>query len=142
MGVESNCKEIIRQLASFSDTLETGIVPFLEKAGAMAVGIAKTSKTYRDKTGNLTASIGYGVVKDGHILCSGGFGSGEGGEAGRRYLEQKSSEIGDGIVDVIIVAGMEYASYVERSGYVVLDGSRLRLETIVNDLLSKMKIKL
>lgn len=142
MGVASNCKSIQRELSSFSERLGSEVVPLLDKAGVMSVEIAKRSKTYCDKTGNLTSSIGYGVVKDGKIVCIGGFGSGEGGEAGKRYLAQQSSEIGAGQVGLILVAGMYYATYVERIGYVVLDGARLRLETIVNELLSKINIAL
>ena len=86
MGVKSNCKDVVRLLSVFPERLGRNIVPLLDKAGAIAVDKAKSSKTYKDQTGNLTASIGYGVVVGGQVVSSGGFGSGEGGSQGRAML--------------------------------------------------------
>ncbi len=142
MGVTSNCKDVIKLLSVFPERIEENIVPLLEEAGMRAVERARASKTYQDQTGNLTSSIGYGVVKSGQVIQSGGFGDGEGGARGRAALEDHAAEIGKGKYGLIIVAGMEYASYVERTGHVVLDGARLNLDSIVNEVLSQMKITL
>ena len=142
MGVKSNCKEVIRLLSVFPEKIEENIVPLLEEAGERAVERARASKTYQDQTGNLTASIGYGVIKGGQIIISGGFGNGKGGARGRAALEEHAAEIGRNKYGLIIVAGMDYASYVERTGHVVLDGERLSLDRIVNEVLSQMKITL
>ncbi len=142
MGVKHNCKEVIKLLSAFPEKIERNLLPVLDQAGERAVEIAKASKTYKDQTGNLTASIGYGVVVGGQVVSSGGFGSGEGGDTGRAVLAERATAIGRGQYGLIIVAGMEYASYVERTGHVVLDGAKLSLEDIVNELLSQMHIVL
>lgn len=142
MGVKSNCKDVVRLLSVFPERLERNIVPLLDKAGAIAVDKAKSSKTYKDQTGNLTASIGYGVVVGGQVVSSGGFGSGEGGSQGRATLQERAAAIGKGSYGLILVAGMKYATYVERSGHVVLDGAILNIDKIVNGVLSQINIDL
>lgn len=142
MGVTSNCKDVIRLLSAFPERLNNAIIPLLDKAGAAATDIAKSSKTYKDQTGNLTASIGYGVIVGGQVVRSGGFGSGNGGVQGRAYLQKIAATIEAGQYGLIIVAGMDYATYVERTGHVVLDSARLNLEKIVHEVLSQMHIVL
>ena len=107
-----------------------------------AVERARASKTYQDQTGNLTASIGYGVIKSGQIISSGGFGGGEGGARGRAALETHAAEIGRGKYGLIIVAGMEYASYVEkRDNKTVLAQGEVEARRLVEQMIRELNQK-
>lgn len=110
----------------------------MASAGERAVSLCKSSKTYKDVSHDLTNSIGYGVVKNGQLVRVGGFGGGNGGSQGIRVLTEASGRISDGL---IIVAGMEYALYVERKGYVVLDGGTLDIDKDIADELRNVWIK-
>ena len=93
-------------------------------------------ETYADQTGNLRSSIGYVIFYDGEKVAGGGFGGGalfansegvkgsgvQGGKTGNEISEKIAAKYSKGFV-VVIVAGMEYATYVEAKGYDVLTGS-------------------
>ena len=128
--VESEVKGVIESVKDI--TIEA-----MAEAGERAVSLCKSTKTYKDKTGNLTASIGFGVVKDGNLVRVGGFGGGKGGSQGMAVLERARSGVHDGL---IIVAGMEYALYVERKGYVVLDGGTLHVDKDIASILRNVRL--
>ena len=83
-----------------------------------------------DKSGNLRSSIGYIIVVDGKIVNKGGFeairpGSEEGGRKGYSFASQLAPQYPKGFA-LIVVAGMEYASYVEKvDSKTVLAGGEL-----------------
>lgn len=84
---------------------------------------ARTNKGYQDRTGNLKASIGYVIIKDRKPLYWSDNGGGtEGDEARNNALDDAldNSEIPAEGVCMVMVAGMEYAEYVEALGYNVL----------------------
>ncbi len=72
-------------------------------------------ESWMDQTGNLRSSIGYGIVQDGKLV-RGKFEQVKDGVKGKAegpsYLQQLASEIPTGMA-LIIVAGMDYAAYVE-----------------------------
>jgi hypothetical protein len=77
-------------------------------------------RRYEDQTGNLTSSIGFVVVDNGTIVTEYGFEpikptATEGPAEGRSYAAQLVANYSQGIV-AIIVAGMNYAAYVEKRG--------------------------
>lgn len=141
MGITHNIPQAIRELRQASARYEQEVVKVLIKAGEQATGIARQTRTYEDQKGNLTASIGYGVVNNGRLVYVGGFDdSHEGGTIGRQALQQTASEIGRVPYAVILVAGMEYATYVNRKGFAVLDGAQTRIDKIVQNLLTQIKV--
>lgn len=94
----------------------------LQLACIDTVAEARSLDTYKDRTGNLRASIGYKIrdLYDSQNDTS-NFGSGEGGEKG----EQTANEALEGngaTVAAVVVAGMPYALYVENRGYDVITG--------------------
>ena len=99
------------------------VVSLLTQMGEELVARARETRTYADVTGRLSASIGYGIVSDGVLVRTGGFLGGEGESAGLAVLEEVSSSVPSGTTALVLVAGMDYALYVERSGRVVLDGA-------------------
>ena len=139
MGIAVNgLSELAAKLRAMPQKVEAQVIAIFSKAGKMAVDEARATKTYQDRTYALTASFGYGVVKDGIIVESGGFGSGEGGESGRAYLQELASDVSG--LGLIVVAGRDYAVYVERHGFVVLDGGTLGLESEIVEMLNEIDI--
>lgn len=122
-----------------------------------AVVKAKSTDTYKDRTNNLRSSIGFVLYYNGELVheyfASSGTGSGGGGnvsfstkggkdvsftaKAGdssgseginkaKSLAEEVASRHQDGFV-AVIVAGMQYALYVEAMGLDVLTGSTLQI---------------
>lgn len=91
---------------------------------------AKSDGGFDDQTGNLRSSIGFIVVYDGKIvhenfaLSDDGTERHEGLQRGRSFANKVGEESPVGYA-LILVAGMEYASFVEAKGYDVITGSTL-----------------
>ena len=99
------------------------LVRRLERIGIKAVSFARdrgAEESWYDRTGNLRSSIGYVVVSDGAVTSKYGFtavsgpdgGGGEGASEGERFAVRLASEHPTGYA-LIIVAGMDYAVFVE-----------------------------
>ena len=135
MGMTCDISGAVRLINSMPDRARMKAVDFLAEVGDRFCEVARATKTYNDVTGRLTASIGWGVAVGGQIVREGGFGSGEGGDEGREALRRAAAEVVSDFPTLIAVAGMRYALYVERSGYAVLDGARVRMDDIVQSLI-------
>lgn len=95
--------------------------------GNESVNFARTKERsrYTDRSGNLTSSIGYSVHIDGQLAGVSSFEPIlEGTEGSLKGRELAETSPGDGI-SLSLVAGMEYASYVEKMGKDVLDSASL-----------------
>lgn len=96
-----------------------------------------------DQTGNLRSSIGYVVVYDGQIVNTTGFNQVKKGSDGKRegrelaeYLAKKQRK---GYA-LIVVAGMNYAAYVEAmENKVVLASSELLAERELPNMLRQLR---
>ncbi|MCJ8153245.1 hypothetical protein MKJ01_05650 [Chryseobacterium sp. SSA4.19] len=124
MGIEPrfNMRDIDSYLKGKVNMLDGLMIRNLNFLGMECVNLAKSLDTYTDRTGNLRNSIGYIVLKHGNIISS-MF------EAGTRGPEFDSQEMpGERVGEIfakeiakdfkvgyalIVVAGMEYASYIE-----------------------------
>ncbi|KUJ56448.1 hypothetical protein AR686_07755 [Chryseobacterium aquaticum subsp. greenlandense] len=124
MGIEPrfNMSDINSYLQKRLDTLDGLMLRNLNYLGMECVNLAKSLDTYTDRTGNLRNSIGYVVVKHGNVVSS-VFEEGSRGPdynsqetpgevVGEAFAKSLAKEFGNGYA-VIVVAGMEYASYVE-----------------------------
>ena len=141
MGMSCDISGAVRLLNSLPERARMKAVDFLAAAGDRFCEVARATKTYNDVTGRLTASIGWGVAVGGQIVREGGFGSGEGGDEGRKSLYDAAQMLSNATTPTLIVtAGMCYAMYVERSGYAVLDGARVRMDDIVQSLISTLEL--
>lgn len=141
MPIKSDLSGVLKQLKELPSKLDHQLIGLLIQAGETAVSQARSSKTYQDQTGNLTASIGYGVFKGNTLIASGGFDYGkEGGNVGAMALLEKLPNLGSSGLGLVVVAGMDYATYVERTGHVVLDNARLNMSGVISNLLSQLKL--
>lgn len=97
----------------------TVVVRRLNRIGLQAVTRVRARSgedSWFDQTGNLRSSIGYCICENGKVTNSSGFKKvkqgNEGVIEGQKYLEQIAAKYPTDYV-LIIVAGMEYAVYVE-----------------------------
>lgn len=121
----------------FADNVVENIIQkvinaFLE-LGERCVAQARDKGSYQDRTGNLRNSIGYVVLRDGVKVG----GSNPIRQEGKKFLEELSWKYRNGIV-LIIVAGMNYATYVEARNYDVLTSAELLAERLVPKLLKDL----
>jgi hypothetical protein len=100
---------------------------------------------YHDETGNLRSSIGFAVVNKSEIAKKDFTPSSDGSDkaTGVKTGEDYASKIAEEDINklaLIVVAGMDYAGYVEALGYDVITGSTLgvgkKFEKDLNEALS------
>ena len=127
------------QVKAFQERLEKATVFQLQYLGEELAKYAKDNHTYTDQTGNLTNSIGYAVVKQGKIVTYGGeIQPGEGAEEGLKVAQQMAAKLTNSF-SLIIVAGMNYAAYVEAKGYDVILPAQLKAMSDFPQTIQRLK---
>ncbi|KAA6300982.1 MAG: hypothetical protein EZS26_002874 [Candidatus Ordinivivax streblomastigis] len=99
-----------------------------KEACIKTVARAKQTNACQDQTGALRSSIGYVLYHNGVEIAhsfesTGGEKGEEGAQTGLAFARKKASEAGDKTIVAIVVAGMDYAIYMESKGRDVLTGS-------------------
>lgn len=137
---EKDIRNFIRKkIEVIEDVVKDQLVDVAEQF----VADARTVNTYTDRTSNLRGSIGYTIVKDGEEI----FGNFEGvivqtGNATARALvSEVQADYPKGFA-LIVVAGMQYASYVEAKGFDVLTGSSQTAEVSLERQFDRLKQQL
>ena len=107
--------KVKQQVKGGVNTIESAFKEMGDRA--LAYCLSRSQETsWHNRTGNLRSSIGYIIFKNGLKVGESGFelvGSGiKGVSEGRRFAESLKSEFPKGFA-LVIVAGMEYAAYVE-----------------------------
>ena len=116
--------------------------------GSLCINEAREHGDYNNPTGNLRSSIGYEVVVDGQVYEKAIVEMTKNGTEGRKeaeaFLSSLASEHKTGIC-LIVVAGMNYASYVEhgtkRNNYTprnVLTSAKLLADRLVPQMLEQL----
>lgn len=109
--------------------------------GEQVLNQARSTNSYKDQTGNLRSSIGYVVAVDGEVVQSSSFevvkDGADGSRDGKSYAIDLVKQFPEGIV-LIVVAGMNYASYVSAKGYDVLDSSEVLADRLVPEILKQL----
>lgn len=117
---------------------EKSIIETLNFVGIQCVNNAKDISigNYIDQTGNLRSSIGYAIIQNGVVVNQSRFEQVKDGKEGKKEgAELLSDLIGkntQGIV-LIVVAGMNYAAYVETNRNVITSA-----ELLAEDLVPKL----
>ena len=152
MGVTANID--IRQIR---DQLEREVrknihrvIASLQYVGETVVNEIRTShiSDWNDRTGNLRSSVGYILSVDGQPMNMSGFervdgpdrekSTEDGSESGRAYAQSLCSLYPKGIA-LIVVAGMEYAAYVEAmENKVVLAQGEIEARKLVSEMLQEL----
>ncbi len=127
-------------IQSQTQAYEEEVIKALHYQGDEFVDDALENRTFDDRTGNLAASIGYMILKDGQEIGSRFDGeTSEGVNNAKRIAAEVAANHNRGFV-LIGVAGMSYAAAVESMGYDVITGSAPKSKDI-KDLLGAIKIK-
>lgn len=121
------------------------IIDALIYVGLECIREARLNRRYTDQTGNLRSSIGFCVLYNGKIMKKSNFEAvkstaKEGSKAGSDFLKSVIAENSRGIV-LIVVAGMNYAKYVEAIGLNVLDSSEILAKKLVPQILRDLGLK-
>lgn len=115
---------------------EKSIIKTLNFVGITCINEARTNGDYIDQTGNLRSSIGYAIIQNGVVVNQSRFEQVKDGREGKKEgAELLSDLIGrntQGIV-LIVVAGMNYAAYVETKRNVITSA-----ELLAEDLVPKL----
>lgn len=111
--------EIQSYIKSSIERIDKVVIRNLQRLGEEAVIYARNrtgAESWYDQTGNLRSSIGYVIAKDGGIVRRGGFSQilegTEGPTEGKQFAKEMAKAY-PGKYVLIVVAGMNYASYVE-----------------------------
>ena len=143
-GVQNVHARIIRDLAIAGEKA-------VEKARLIvtAGGGGSVLPPYTVQSGNLVSSTGYAIVHDGQIVSMSSFqavsgpkGDGQEGSAtGKAYVKELAMRYTKGYA-LILVAGMEYASYVQELHHrdVLVSGS-LVAEQLVREIQDKFNME-
>lgn len=143
MGLKAkfNSDALKAKFNKYSAIVESIILANLSYLGEEAIMEARNNGDYKNITNNLRSSIGYIIVKNGKILQKLGFNNvgiakynEEGAEIGENLALKLATEQPVDKYSLIVVAGMNYAIYVESKGYNVLTSS----EELIKRELPKM----
>lgn len=138
-----NKQEINKYILSYANRIEQALIFQLEVLVAQLENHAKLSAGYKDRTSNLKSSIGGVVLNDGKVITYKGFkGRQAGTTTGLEFINSLIGQFTKGYV-IILVAGMNYASYVENFyGLNVLKKTELKMQTDLRKMLAAFKKKI
>ena len=141
--------DVRKRFDAFLNEIEKKQIARLQRLGEMCLVEARTNKGYMMQTGALLSSTGYEVFVDGVAIHS-QFDAASGAESNAVETGIKSGQsiaesIGKGTkgIALVVVAGMNYAAYVEAKGYNVLSSAEhlaeRELPRMLEKLISKIK---
>lgn len=107
--------------------LKKAVEKFIE-VGEECIAEARNNGAYQDQTGNLRHSIGYKVLLNGEVKGQAGIST-----LNKKLIDEISQKYPKNLV-LVVVAGMNYAVYVEAKGYNVLSSAELKAESILKTL--------
>lgn len=148
MGItvrNTNSQAVLNETKRGLIKIENGIIKILQYAGEQFVKDAREGLNisgafpkgdYTNRTANLRSSIGYFVLNNGVIVDSNLEGTAEGIAAARELLNSIPDKSG---YQLIGVAGMDYASYVESRGYNVITSQKDVAIVNIERMLQKYK---
>ncbi|MCD8313573.1 MAG: hypothetical protein LUC24_05370 [Bacteroidales bacterium] len=129
--------DLVKNIETTTERWRRSVLYRMTAAGERAVNAAREGHTYKDRTGNLTSSIGYLIVEDGQVVQQSSLSPVMNGEEGnmewQEYARRLVSRFPTGMA-LIVVAGMKYAAYVSARKYNVLDSA----EAIAEELVKKI----
>lgn len=116
---------ITKQVQYFQQQVELDMKLLLQEFGEKLVAFAKDTHTYTDRTGNLTNSISYAIVRHKEILYYNEVQREEANAAALKVAMKMAESLSDAY-SLIVVAGMNYAAFVESRGYNVILPAELK----------------
>ena len=136
--------DVRKRFDAFLNEIEKKQIARLQRLGEMCLVEARTNKGYMMQTGALLSSTGYELFVDGVAIHS-QFDAASGAESNAAEMGIKSGQsiaetIGKGTkgIALVVVAGMNYAAYVEAKGYNVLSSAEHLAERELPRMLEKL----
>lgn len=132
--------EIDRMIEEEIRKSERDIIKKLSYIGESAISEARENGDYMDQTGNLRSSVGYVILNNGKTVLENiqrserGTDRSTGVQVAKNFIQEISEKYKNDFV-LIVVAGMDYAVYVEALGRNVLSSSKLLAESLAKQLL-------
>lgn len=129
-------------MLQFKQRQERVILKRLQEIGEEAINTARTSRRYLDQTGNLTSSIGYVILRRGSIINKAGFDKTKEGNEGVKQGESLATSIASDYPHdfaLIVVAGMDYAAYVEAKGLGGMTAAELQSKASIEQFVKRFK---
>lgn len=147
MGIKSNfsLSDMMKNHEAFIQNVERNLFlcldsTLIEIQNQSKMKVNANEKVYKDRTNVLNSSIGYVIYKDGELIKSNFSSSGTGregdGTAGKNKGENLAIEIGKQFTKgyvCVLVAGADYAVYVESKQYDVTSGSWMQFDNIFTE---------
>lgn len=146
MGVRlvTDIQKELRSVDIATEQATEKLISTFAYVGEACVREARIKANFIDRTGNLRSSIGYVLKYNGEIVQLSGFtplhGGADGSQQGKAFALQVAERAKGKGITLIVVAGMEYASYVANRGYDVIDSAELMARRLVPSLLNKLKL--
>ena len=146
MGVTANFTkaDIQKRIDAFVDMVEQKQIERLQRLGEMCLIEARNNKGYMMQTGALLSSTGYTIFVDGVAIHT-QFDAANGAESeaaarGVRKGQTVAEKVGKDTqgVALVVVAGENYAAYVEAKGYNVLSSAKNLAERELPRMLEKL----
>lgn len=146
MGIKANFtkRDIQQYLDSFLNAILEKQIRYLQRLGEMCLIEARNNKGYMMQTGALLSSTGYMIFVDGVALHT-QFDAASGAESN---AAQEGIKSGQGLAEsvgkqtkgiaLVVVAGMNYAAYVEAKGYNVLSSAEHLAQRELPRMLEKL----
>lgn len=112
--------------------------------GKQFVNLARSPHAYQNYTGNLESSIACEVRRNGAVVYADYKKAGSGSDRAtgvrkaKAFIEQLAEEMPNGIA-LIVVAGMEYAAYVEARQKDVITGSSLIAKKLLKQAIDDIR---
>lgn len=135
-------QRIEADMLQFKQRQERVILRRLQAIGEEAINTARTSRRYLDQTGNLTSSIGYVILRRGSIVNKAGFDKTKEGDEGVRQGESLATSLAKDYPHdfaLIVVAGMDYAAYVEAKGLGGMTAAELQSKASIEQFVKRFK---
>ena len=129
-------------MLQFKQRQERVIMRRLQYIGEEAVNTARTSRRYLDQTGNLTSSIGYVIVRNGSVTKKAGFDKVKDGDEGAQQGESLALSLASDFqhdYTLIVVAGMDYAAYIEAKGLGGMTAAEMQAKAEIEKFVNKFK---
>ena len=137
MGIEwNNPQELDHTFRMAIEEYDRKSITFLQSVGERAVKLARINGNYTDQTANLRNSIGYIIVQANRVVYEsfqgdtapqndpqGKANATQARAFGLNYAKEVGATLRGNKTFLVLVAGMEYARYVEAKGYDVIQGS-------------------
>lgn len=146
MGIQQTTPQSVidAQIQKYMEQHREKVIKTLSYIGEKCIIEARDNGAYQDQTGNLRASIGYMVVDNGRIVSESTFDMKDDGwdgkAAGEEQLRKMAAKYTVGLV-LCVVAGMDYAVYVEAMNLNVLSSAELLAEHEVPRIMKKLGIR-